>query len=104
MTPGEVIRLMESKNRVKKLESQERATYDYILASLIVKGVGITLGSKETFPSIQEVYPGVFEDLVKEQEDTIAKRKMELSALRFKQFAQSYNKKFINKEVLQKDD
>ena len=99
MTPGEVNRSIESRNRIKRMETQEKASYDYILANLIVKGVGITLGSKASFPSLQESYPGVFDDVIKEQEEKIQEQKTNLSALRFRQFAQSYNNRFKNKEV-----
>ena len=99
MTPGEVIRSIESKIRIKQLETKEKATYDYILATLIVKGVSITLGDKSNFPTIQEVYPNVFDDIAKEQEDKLQQQRNELSTLRFKQFAQSYNDRFKNKEV-----
>lgn len=100
MTPGEVVRYAESRTRVRKLEAQEKATYDYILANLIVKGVGLTLGSKGSFPSIEEAYPTLFQEEVKEVEERNKEQRMSLSALRFKQFAQSYNKKFKDKEVL----
>lgn len=99
MTPGEVVRSIESKNRIRTLEAKEKASYDYILATLIVKGVSITLGDKTPFPTISEAYPGVFDDVVKEQEDKIQQQKNELSALRFRKFAQSYNSNFKNKEV-----
>jgi hypothetical protein len=99
MTPAEVNRFIESRNRVRRMEAQEKASYDYVLASLIVKGVSITLGDKSSFPTIQEAYPGVFEDVVKAQEEKIQEQKMNLSALRFKQFAQSYNDRHKNKEV-----
>ena len=99
MTPAEVNRFITSRNRVRKIEAQEKASYDYILASLIVKGVSITLGDKSSFPTIQEAYPGVFDDIAKAQEEKIQERKMNLSALRFKQFAQSYNDRLKNKEV-----
>lgn len=99
MTPGEIVRYAASRARVRKYETQERASCDYVLASLIVKGVAITLGSKETYPSIEEAYPGVFDDIAKAKSETIHEQKMNLSALRFRQFAQSYNKKFIYKEV-----
>lgn len=94
MTPGEVIRFIESRNRVRRIEAQEKASYDYILANLIVKGIGITLGSKDTMPPIQDVYPNLFDDLTKEHEKKVQQQKAQLSALRFKQFAQSYNNKF----------
>lgn len=104
MTPGEVIRFINSRNHIRRIEAQEKASYDYVLASLIVKGIGITLGSKETMPSIQDVYPNLFNDLIKEQEEKVQQQKAQLSALRFKQFAQSYNSKFKNKEVPKTDE
>lgn len=91
MTPAEIVRAIESKNRVVKRQAQERASFDYILANLICKGVSITLGSKESFPRITEAYPGLFDAEAKAKEEEIKQHKMDLSALRFKQFAQSYN-------------
>ena len=102
MTPGEVYRAIESKNRLVKIEAQERASYDYIQAQLIIKGISIVLGDKTTFPNIYEAYPTVFDNLIQEQEEKLQQKKNELSALRFKQFAQSYNKRFENKEVPKK--
>ena len=102
MTPGEASRSIASRNRIRKLEAQEKASYDYIQAQLIVKGVGIVLGAKEPFPQIADVYPGLFDDIQKAQEEKIRKQKDDLSALRFKQFAQSYNSNFKNKEVPKK--
>ena len=94
MTIGEIDRMARSKIRVKKMEAQERATYDYIQAALIVKGVGITLGSKEDFPLLEEVYPDIFPDLVEKKQELAKEQKQLLSTIRFKQFAQAYNKKF----------
>ena len=99
MTPGEIIRAIEARNKVRRMEAQEKASADYILAVLITKGVGIVLGDKSDFPKIQEVYPELFNEVLETQEDKIQQRKTELSALRFKQFAQSYNSNFKNKEV-----
>lgn len=104
MTIGEVVRFIESRSRVRRIEAQEKASYDYILANLIVKGIGITLGSKDTMPSIQDVYPNLFDELAKEQEEKIQQQKAQLSALRFRQFAQSYNSKLKNKEVPKTDE
>ena len=94
MTPGEVVRQAQSRTRVRRLEAQEKASYDYILAHLIIKGVGMTLGSKGTFPTLEEAYPGLFDDMAEKRNEEIQKQKMNLSALRFRQFAQSYNDKF----------
>ncbi len=99
MTPGEVNRHIDAQNKIRKLENQEKASYDYIQAQLIIKGIGIILSGKEEFPTLQQAYPGVFDDIVAQQEEKIREQKMSLSALRFKQFAQSYNDRFKNKEV-----
>ena len=94
MTPGEVVRFIESRNRVRLIEAKERASYDYILANLIIKGIGITLGSKDSMPPIEAVYPSLFDGLAEQREEKVQQQKAQLSALRFKQFAQSYNSKF----------
>lgn len=95
MTLREIENYVKSKQRVRRLENQEKATYDYIQATLIIKGVGLVLGSKEEFPSVEQAYPGVFEDLVEKKQEELQIKKDELSALRFRQFAQSYNNKFV---------
>jgi hypothetical protein len=104
MTPGEVVRFINSRSRVRHIEAQERASYDYILANLIVKGIGITLGSKEEMPAINTIYPDLFKDVIKEHEEKIQEQKAQLSALRFKQFAQSYNKHYKKQEVVETDE
>ena len=91
MTVGEVSRYINAQNKLKKIEAQERASYDYILANLIAKGISISLGAKDSFPSIYEVYSEVFDDVVKQKEEEQQEKIMQLSALRFRQFAQSYN-------------
>jgi hypothetical protein len=101
MSIAEVDRYIKTQDKLYKVRNQERASYDYILANLIVKGVGITLGSKDSFPTIEQVYPSLFDEVIEEQRAKVEEKKMELSALRFKQFAQSYNSR-RNKEVLNK--
>jgi hypothetical protein len=101
MTPAEVERSIMSKARVRKIEAQERASYDYILATLISKGVSVVLGDKQPFPDIREAYPTLFNDETAiAAEEELQEKKMQLSALRFKQFAQSYNENLKNKGVL----
>jgi hypothetical protein len=102
MTLREVGRAIQSKVRVRKIEAQERASFEYIQATLIIKGVGIALGSKDPFPSVEEAYPGIFGLTKEEKLAEIEEKKMELAALRFRQFAQSYNKRF--EEVPNKDN
>ena len=92
MTLAELERLIESKKRIKKLREQERASFDYILADLIGKSVSRIYSSSATMPSINEVYPALFDS--EELEEKRQARKDELTVLRFKQFTQAYNKKF----------
>lgn len=95
MTFAELERAIASKRRLYKLEAQEKASYDYKLADLIGRSVARIYSSANTLPDISEIYPTLFDS--KEIEQKKQEKKAELSALRFKQFAQSYNKRF--KEV-----
>lgn len=96
MTLAEVNRVVESKQRVDKRKQQEKASFDYILADLIGRSVARVYSSSNKLPAIEEVYTSIFD--AKELQDQKEAKQAELSALRFKQFAQAYNKKF-NKEV-----
>lgn len=95
MSLAELTRAIESKKRIKLLEAQEKATNDYILADLIGKSVSRIYSSSARLPDISEVYPSLFDS--EEIQEQKQKQKDELSALRFKQFAQNYNSKI--KEV-----
>jgi hypothetical protein len=93
MTIGELDRLIESRQRVEKYRAKERATFDYTLALLIGRA---TQGSSEEnpFPDLYEVYPDLFlEEAIKRQQEK-ANKQAELSAIRFIQFAESFNSKF----------
>jgi hypothetical protein len=97
MTIAELKRAMNSKLRVKKMEAREKATFDYTLAQVIGRACGMAFGTvKSEFPDIASVYPTLFdsEEIKRKKQE----RQAELSALRFKQFAESFNQKF-NKEV-----
>lgn len=93
MTIGELDRLVNSRQRVEKHRAKERATFDYTLALLI--GRAVRGGDEEhPFPELYEVYPELFlEEAVKKQEEKLD-RQAELSAIRFIQFAESFNSKF----------
>lgn len=100
MTIAELVRAIDSKKRVQKVQAQEKASFDYILADLIGRSVARAYNSNNTVPTIAEVYPSLFDS--QEIEEQKEARRAELSALRFKQFADSYNKKF--KEVANKNE
>ena len=94
MTIAELSRATASKERVKKRKAQEQASFDYIQADLIGRSIGRIYSSSTKIPAISEAYPTLFNS--QEIEEQKAAQKAELSALRFKQFANSYNKKFKN--------
>ena len=96
MTLAELERAIASKRRVKRVEAQERASFDYILADLIGRSVARVQSSANKMPEIGAVYPSLFDS--EEIKQKKQEKKAELSALRFKLFAESYNKR-INKEV-----
>ena len=97
MTLAEVIRVIESRDRVHKQEQQERAIFDYTLANLIARSIARTRSSSITMPTLAEAYPAIFD--AEEEEASIQERKDELSALRFKLFTQSYNRKYEEGEI-----
>lgn len=91
MTLAEVIREIESYKRIEKRKAQEKASFDYILADLIGRSVSRIHSSSNHLPKLAEIYPSLFE--AEEIEEQIQQKKDELSAIRFKQFAQAFNKK-----------
>ena len=100
MTLAELTRLLESKRRMQKLQAQERASYDYILADLIGRSIARVYHSANTMPDISAAYPTLFDgEEIRAQK---AQKQAELSALRFMQFAQAHNKKY--EEVGRKDE
>lgn len=97
MTLSELERAIRSKHRVQKRELQEKASLNYTLADLIGKSVARIYNSANTMPEIEEIYPALFDS--KEMKQRKQEKQAELSAIRFKLFAESFNKKFeANKE------
>lgn len=96
MTLAEVNRAANSKIRMTKIEDEKKASFDYILADLIGRSISRLYSSSGKMPSLSESYPSLFSK--EEEVKTIQQKKNELSALRFKQFANSYNNRF-NGEV-----
>ena len=93
MTLAEAIRAVESRKRVLKAEAQEKASFDYILADLIGRSVSRIHSSSNKMPQLYEVYPSLFDAEILEAQQQ--KKKDELSAMRFKQFAAAFNNKGV---------
>ena len=100
MTLAEAIRAIESKKRQMKTQAIEKASFDYILADLIGRSISRLHSSSNHMPQIHEVYPSLFDS--EKIEAHKQRKQMELSALRFKAFAQSHNNKY--KEVAKQDE
>ena len=91
MTLAEIGRAIQSKQRQIEMQDKRQAIFDHTLADLVGRSVARIYSSSNKFPSLSEAYPSLFNK--EDEEEIIQKKKDELSALRFKQFAQSYNKK-----------
>ena len=99
MTLAELERFFKSYHRQEKARLKEKAVMDYLLADLIGYSVARTHSSANKMPELHKHYSFIFEDSEREEiEDKKAEKQAELSALRFKLFAQAYNEKF-NKEA-----
>lgn len=94
MTIAELNRFFESYVRREKIRMQEIATNNYILANLIRFAVGSCLSSEVQMPRIEEVYSSLFEEKAEETQQKKQELTTDLSVLRFKQFADTHNKKF----------
>lgn len=95
MTLAEINRAVDVKRKIQKEELQTRASMDYVLADLIGRSIARLHSSSAKMPTLADAYPSLFEK--EEVEEKIQEKKDELSSLRFKQFAQSFNSRF--KEV-----
>ena len=91
-TLAELIRAVDSKKRIQKEEARNKANFDYLLADLIGRSVSRVYSSSATMPTIDAVYPSLFDS--EEVQEIKQQKKDELSALRFKHFAESHNRKF----------
>lgn len=92
MTLAELERAIESKKRQEKKAAQEKASMDYILADLIGRSIGRLYSSTGKMPELSAVYPSLFDN--KEIEEAKRAKRDELSAIRFKQFANFHNEKY----------
>lgn len=92
MTIGELDRKVSSCKRLDKHKLKEKATFDYTLAMLIGRAFGAD--EEHPFPDLYDVYPELFKEDIKRHEEEESARKAQLSAIRFIQFAQSFNEKF----------
>ena len=96
MTFAELERVVASRKRVDRQRVQEIATLNHIHAALVGRAFGAAMDNKNDYPTLHEAYPNLFEDVEAIQKKKEEKQELinQLSIIRFKQFAQSYNKRF----------
>ena len=94
MTIAELDRYIKSRNRVNREKAKEKAAFDYILANLVGTNVMRSMSSSIELPTLQDAYSFLFKEEQEKQEADKQAKLTELSTLRFKQFAKSYNSKF----------
>lgn len=92
MTLAELRRLIASKKRIQEEKNKEKASFDYILADMIGRSMSRVFNSSNKMPEISEMYPTIFTN--EEIQEKKQEKKMEASAIRFRQFVNSHNKKF----------
>ena len=86
MTLAEITRAVEAKQMIEKQDLKNKAIFDYKLANLIA------IGFANKLPDIWEMYPTLFNS--EEEIEKREKKQAELSALKFINFAESFNKRF----------
>lgn len=100
MTVAEINRYLEGATWRMKSQAQ----FDYILANLIGVSVARVVSSDTEFPSIEKVYPTLFDEndaIVKAKQEQIeAEKAAAASTNRFLEFALKHNERMKkNKEV-----
>ena len=94
MTIAELERAIKSKNRIIISQAKEKAAYDYMLANLIGLNVMRSMSNSIEMPTLQEAYSFLFNDENDKAKEERQQKITELSTLRFKQFAKSYNDRY----------
>ena len=100
MTIAELERWLKAQKQIELNKQKEKANFDFLLADLIGRSVARVYSDKSKYPDISEVYPWLFDKTDYEKREQ--EKRTELSIIRFREFANSYNKKF-EKEVANKE-
>lgn len=101
MTVAEVERYLDGAAWRRKLQAQ----FDYGLANLIGTAVCQVLGGNVTYPTLEEAYPGLFAEELKQKQDEQREEEIRMrnSQNRFMEFALKHNsrmKKGVDKQDL----
>jgi hypothetical protein len=101
MTVAEIQRYMDG--AIWRMKSQ--AQFDYSLANLIGVSVARIMSNDVSYPQIEEVYPDLFEDEIKEKRRQKEEElKINNSVNNFMAFAMKHNSKIKGSEELTNDN
>jgi flagellar biosynthesis protein FliP len=101
MSVAEIQRFMEG--AVWRMKSQ--AQFDYTLANLIGVSVARIMSKDVSYPQIEEVYPDLFEDIIKQKrQEKEQELKMNNSVNNFMAFAMKHNSRLKGSEELTNDN
>lgn len=98
MTYGEVLDTISAYVKKEKQRQKEVASNIYTLASLIKLGIGSLLGKDVQYPSINELYPGMFDEEIKKTQEQKAEQELIIWKQRMLDFAQYHNRKWGEKK------
>ena len=91
MTLAEFDRYVDSRHRIKEMELQEKAYFDWVLGDLVGRSMARIYSASAKYPDITEAYPAIY------KKDEVERKRQEerdkLSALRLQQFAEAFNKR-----------
>lgn len=88
---------------VWRMKSQ--AQFDYTLANLIGVSVARIMSKDVSYPQIEEVYPDLFEDIIKQKrQEKEQELKMNNSVNNFMAFAMKHNSRLKGSEELTNDN
>ncbi|MTP79826.1 hypothetical protein GMB70_14360 [Turicibacter sanguinis] len=94
-TFAQVTRYVEAYNKQQQNEWQEKACFDYQLASLIKIAIGSSIDRKVNFPSFEKAYPFV-KDSHKAEVDK--EWEMEVQRIKLREWAEQMNQKMTKTE------
>lgn len=93
LTIAELIDIVTINQRKEHEEKKFMLSNIYTLGFLVRKAIGSSLSNEEKFPSIEELYPGVFDEELEVNNKKIEEQQAKLHMEQMKAFAKHHNRK-----------
>ena len=94
MTYGEVLDSINSYVKKEQRRQKEQASNIYNLASLIKLGVASLFDKEAKYPSLEEIYPGVFDEEIQKAKKVQEEKQMMVWKQKMLDFTQNHNRKW----------